>query len=253
MTLIVVESPTKARTFNRILKDKPEYKVFATVGHFRDLPSNTISIDYTKHFEPQYHIMENKQKVVDKLMDLAKDHDEVILATDPDREGESISYHVAFLLGYVKETWPKFTLNPEKPLKRIVFHEITQKALEEALAHPESLRENLVKAQQARRILDRIVGYELSPLLWKKLAKNWLSAGRVQTVALRIIVEREKEIKAFAASPYYQIDADFTSHTPIHAHLISKNDIVYEKKTTIELFAGTYEYTSTSIDKKNKK
>ncbi len=131
MALIIVESPTKARTFNRILKGQ-DYFVFATMGHFRDLPSNTIAIDYTKQFKPDYQIMKNKEKVVDKMRELAKGT-EVIFATDPDREGESISYHAAYILGYVKEKWPEISFVDDRPLKRIVFHEITPAALKDAL------------------------------------------------------------------------------------------------------------------------
>ena len=198
MALIIVESPTKARTFNRILKGQ-DYFVFATVGHFRDLPSKKIAIDFTNNFKPEYEIMLKKQNITEKLQGLLKDHKEIILATDPDREGEAIAYHVAYLLGFINEAWPNVNIkqNKDKTLQRIVFHEITQKELENALNNPTELRIDLVKAQQARRILDRIVGYEISPILWKKTKKFWLSAGRVQTVALRIIVEREKEIIKF--------------------------------------------------------
>ncbi len=250
MTLIIVESPTKARTFNRILKGK-DYYVFATLGHIRDLPTKTISVDYDKDFKPTYEIMKKKQKVVDQLKKLAEKNKEIILATDPDREGESISYHAAYILGFIKETWPEIKIKEEgKTLKRIVFHEITQKALEEALAKPEHLRLDLVKAQQARRILDRVVGYELSPLLWTKLGKNWLSAGRVQTVALRFVVEREKEIRAFTQEPYYQLLGLFNKSIDFKAKLIKKDDVPYEVLTKLKLFAGDYEYVKTTIDKK---
>lgn len=278
MALIIVESPTKARTFNRILamsKDKGKYFVFATMGHFRDLPHERIAIDYTHDFKPEYELMKNKTKVVDQLKKLASENDEIILATDPDREGESISYHAAFIIGLISEKWPNISFESKKELKRIVFHEITSSALQEALDHPETLRLNLVKAQQARRILDRIVGYELSPLLWKKMGKNWLSAGRVQTVALRLIVEREKEINAFKKEQYCQVYSYFTSissrgsETPevisskqiassssaprndnvLKAKLVSKDGVNYEIKTKISLFAGEYEYTKTSISK----
>ncbi|MBI5127766.1 type I DNA topoisomerase [Candidatus Roizmanbacteria bacterium] len=246
MSLIIVESPTKARTFNRIL-DPKKYFVYATMGHIRDLPGNKTSIDYKKSFKPDYAIIKNKEKVVEKLKKLASENKEIILATDPDREGESIAYHAAFLLGKIKEEWPEIKiLDPD--LKRIVFHEITSSALKEALEHPSTLRLSLVKGQQSRRILDRIVGYELSPLLWKKTGKNWLSAGRVQTVALRLIVEREKEIKNFKIEDYYQIYGNFDN---IKAKLISKNDLPYEQKTTLELFSGNYTFTKTTINKDN--
>ncbi len=252
MALIIVESPTKARTFNRILKSKGEdYYVYATMGHIRDLPKSSTSIDFQHAFKPTYQIIKTKQKVVTELKALAKKNKEIIFATDPDREGEAISYHAAWILGYIDENWPEIKIKKNKSVKRIVFHEITAKALEEALAHPEDIRLDLVNAQQARRILDRIVGYELSPLLWKKMGKNWLSAGRVQTVALRLIVEREKEIKNFKTIDYYQIYGDFKNSETLHAKLVSKNDVDYEKKTKLELFAGDYQYTQTSIDKTN--
>ncbi len=246
MALIIVESPTKAKTFNRILEGG-QYYVFATMGHVRDLPSNKLGLDYKNEFQPTYGIIKKKENVVAELMELAKKNKEIILATDPDREGESISYHIAYLLGYIEEKWPDFSLKKSN-LKRIVFHEITASALKEALEKPESLRLNLVKAQQARRLLDRIVGYELSPLLWKKLGKNWLSAGRVQTVALRLIVEREKEIKKFEKEDYFQINGDFQNHSLIKAKLTSKDGVSYEQKFTLKLFAGTYQYTKTTID-----
>jgi DNA topoisomerase-1 len=250
MALIIVESPTKARTFNRILKDK-DFFVFATMGHIRDLPANTISIDYDHSFKPDYKIIKTKEKVVAQLKKLAKENDEIIFATDPDREGESISYHAAQIVGLIKEKWPELVISKDKPVKRIVFHEITQHALEEALANPQTLRLDLVKAQQARRILDRIVGYELSPLLWKKMGKNWLSAGRVQTVALRLVVEREKEIRAFKIEDYYQIYGMFKNGEDIRAKLVKKDNLSYEQKLTLQLFAGEYQYTRTTIVKDN--
>lgn len=250
MPLIVVESPTKARTFNRILKDKEgDFEVFATVGHFRDIPPNGLNIDYTHDFQPVYSIAEGKEKIVNKLLELASKHNnDIILATDQDREGEAISYHIAYVLGYVNEKWPDFSFT--KDLKRIVFHEITPKALFEALENPGTVRIDLVKAQQARRILDRVVGYELSPLLWKKLGKNWLSAGRVQTVGLRLIVEREKEIQSFKTEPYFQISSTFRvgSEPEVKAKLVSFQGTPYEVKTKIQLFANEYEYTKTTID-----
>ena len=259
MALIIVESPTKARTFNYILKssasakataDKENnYFVFASMGHIRDLPKSKIAIDYEHDFKPDLEPILNKEKVITQLKKLATENQEIILATDQDREGEAISYHIAYILGYINEDWPNIGFKEGVSLKRIVFHEITSKALTEALANPETLRLDLVKAQMARRILDRIVGYELSPLLWKKTGKNWLSAGRVQTVALRLIVEREKEIKLFKTEEYYQVFGLFDSE--IKAKLISKDKVVYEQKTTIKLFAGDYVFTKTSINKDN--
>lgn len=225
--------------------------MFATMGHFRDLPSKSMSIDYEHSFKPDYQIVANKQKVVDQLKKLAKENKEIIFATDPDREGEAISYHAAYVLGMIKEVWPDLKMDKNNPLKRIVFHEITQRALKEALDNPETIRLDLVKAQQARRILDRIVGYELSPLLWTKMGKNWLSAGRVQTVALRLIVEREKEIRAFKIEDYFQIYGNFKNNVPVRAKLVSKDEIPYEQKTKLQLFAGDYEYIKTTIVSSN--
>lgn len=248
MALIIVESPTKARTFNRILQGK-DYYVFATLGHIRDLPPQKIAVDYGKDFRPEYKIITKKNRVVKTIKELAKKNQEIILATDLDREGESIAYHVAYVLGLIKEKWPEIVVVPKhQTLKRIVFHEITQKALEEALKSPGMLRIPLIKAQQARRILDRIVGYELSPLLWKKTGKNWLSAGRVQTVALRLVVEREKEISQFQKQPYYQVYGWFNTGQSLRAKLVSHHDQPYEVETILTLFAGTYRYTKTTID-----
>ena len=254
MALIIVESPTKARTFNYILKskgleDKNNYFVFASMGHIRDLPKSKIAIDYEHDFKPDLEPILNKEKVITQLKKLATENQEIILATDQDREGEAISYHIAYILGYINEDWPNIGFKEGSSLKRIVFHEITSKALAEALANPETLRLDLVKAQMARRILDRVVGYELSPLLWKKTGKNWLSAGRVQTVALRLIVEREKEIKAFKTDDYFQIFGLFDQD--VKAKLISKDSILYEQKYTLKLFAGDYQYTKTTINKDN--
>ena len=254
MALIIVESPTKARTFNYILKsknleDKNNYFVFASMGHIRDLPKSKIAVDYEKDFKPELEPILNKEKVITQLKKLAAENQEIILATDQDREGEAISYHIAYILGYINEDWPNIGFKEGVNLKRIVFHEITPKALAEALASPETLRLDLVKAQMARRILDRVVGYELSPLLWKKTGKNWLSAGRVQTVALRLIVEREKEIKIFKSEEYFQILGSFEND--LKARLISKDSIQYEQKTTLKLFAGEYVYTKTTINKVN--
>ncbi len=250
MALIIVESPTKARTFNRILRGK-DYYVFATLGHLRDLPTDKISIDYSKDFQPTYEIIKKKERVVDQLKKLGKKNKEIILATDPDREGESIAYHAGFLLGFFKENWPEIKQKKDSVVKRIVFHEITPKALFEALEKPEQIRINLVKAQQARRILDRIVGYELSPLLWQKLGKNWLSAGRVQTVALRIIVEREKEINKFTKEKYFQIYGYFKNNQELKAKLIKKDDKELEISQTIKLFAGEYTFIKTAITNDN--
>ena len=254
MSLIVVESPTKAKTFNRLLKDKKnEYFVFATMGHVRDLPKDKLAIDYERKFQPQYEVIKNKEKIIDRLKTLAEKNNQIILATDPDREGESIAYHIGYLLGFFKEEWPNFLeVENSKKIKRIIFHEITKKALEEALKKPIPLRMNLVKAQIARRFLDRIVGYELSPLLWKKTGKNWLSAGRVQTIALRLIVEREKEVENFLMEEFYRIKGYFEiNQNYLEAELITFNNQTVEKKETLNLFTGPYRFSKTIINKKN--
>lgn len=247
MNLIIVESPTKANTFNKFLSK--EYQVEATMGHIRDLPENKMALDLTKSFKPEYIINKKKSNIIAKIESLAKKASVIILATDADREGEAISYHIAHILGFIKENWPDSLIKKNNKLKRIVFHEITKEALSNALLHPQKLNLNLVNAQQARRILDRIVGYKLSPLLWKKMGKRWLSAGRVQTVALRFIVEREKEIKKFAKEPFYKIFAVFANSCELKAHLISKNNEKYEKNFTLNLFDGSYTYSKTTIDK----
>ncbi|MBI4157859.1 type I DNA topoisomerase [Candidatus Woesebacteria bacterium] len=189
MKLVVVESPTKARTLSRFLGE--DYIVEATTGHIKDLPKSKLGVDIENNFEPQYDFVLKRKKTIESLKARAKGADVIYLATDPDREGEAIASHVADLL--------------KKPkLKRIVFHEITKEALKEALKAPREVDVNLVDAQTARRVLDRLVGYKLSPLLWRKVRRG-LSAGRVQSVALRLIVEREREIKAFKAQEYWEI------------------------------------------------
>jgi DNA topoisomerase-1 len=214
MNLVIVESPTKSKTIKKFLGK--DFKVVATYGHIRDLPRTSFGIDVENNFKPKYLILPRARKVVKFLMEEAKNSSSVILATDLDREGEAISWHLVELLG----------LNGKKPYKRIVFHEITKEAIEEALKSPRKIDMNLVNAQQARRILDRIVGYKLSPFLWKKIAKG-LSAGRVQSVALRLIVEREREIENFVPQEYWTIEAIFKkiqepSSLEIEAQLIKK-------------------------------
>ncbi|MFZ2026708.1 MAG: type I DNA topoisomerase, partial [Microgenomates group bacterium] len=226
-----------------------EYFVIATLGHIRDLPGKEMAIDFADKYRPKYEYIEKRKKVIDQLIALSKEHDEIILATDLDREGESISYHAAYILGLIKENWPKIEFaDVTKKIKRIVFHEITASALKEALEHPAELRMDLVKAQQARRILDRIVGYELSPLLWKKTGKNWLSAGRVQTVGVRLIVEREKERTAFKQEPYVLMTGQFTLEgNEVTAKLKKIKDEPIEISQTVKLYAGEYTFTKTSV------
>ena len=250
MQLIIVESPTKANTFGRFL-DKKDYQVEASIGHVRDLPTSKMEIDLEHDFAPHYIIAKKKNVIVKRIKALAKKADSIILATDSDREGESISYHIAYLLGLIQEEWPVSSMKKNSKTKRIVFHEITHEALVEALKKPQELNFDLVNAQQTRRILDRIVGYKLSPLLWRKMGKRWLSAGRVQTVALRFIVEREKEIVSFKKEPYFRIGGIFGEKANLKAELIAKNEEKYERTEKIVLFDGTYSYTKTTIDAKH--
>lgn len=200
MNLVIVESPTKANTIKNFL-DK-NYKIGASYGHVRDLPKNKIGVDIENNFKPTYIIIPKTKKIIQKLKKEAKKAESVILATDEDREGEAISWHLIEVLELKKQ---------KIPTKRIVFHEITKSAIEKALKNPRDINMNLVNAQQARRILDRLVGYELSPFLWKKITRG-LSAGRVQSVAVRLIVEREKEIENFKPQEYWQIEALLKSH-----------------------------------------
>jgi DNA topoisomerase I len=195
--LVIVESPTKAKTISKILGSK--YVVKASMGHVRDLPKSKIGIDVKHGFEPSYMVPMDKKKVVKDLKSQIKKGTTLYIATDEDREGEAIGWHLLQAL----EVNPKTT-----PIKRIAFHEITAPAIKAAVEHPREIDQDLVDAQQARRILDRLVGYELSPLLWKKI-RYGLSAGRVQSVAVRLIVEREREIRAFKADEYWSIDAEF--------------------------------------------
>ena len=195
--LVIVESPAKAKTIEKFLGK--DYKVESSFGHIADLPSKELGVDVEGDFMPKYQVSKDKKDVVKKLKDLAKKADMVWLASDEDREGEAIAWHLAETLNLDKEK-----------TKRIVFHEITKSAIQKAIENPRSIDYNLVDAQQARRVLDRIVGYELSPVLWRKV-KGGLSAGRVQSVSVRLIVERERDMQAFEATASYRVDAEFTT------------------------------------------
>ena len=196
MQLVVVESPTKARTLTNFLGQG--FKVMATMGHIKDLPKSTLGIDIKKNFEPQFEPVLKKSEVISELEKKGKTAQKIFLATDPDREGEAISQHVAEIL------------KSKSKIKRIVFHEITKEAVEEAIVNPREIDTNLVDAQIARRVLDRLVGYKLSPLLWRKVRRG-LSAGRVQTVVVRLIVEREREIEAFKPQEYWEVSCQVKS------------------------------------------
>ncbi len=194
-SLIIVESPTKIHTIQRTLGSK--YKVVACVGHVRDLPKSKLGVDIENNFEPTYVDIKGKEKVIEDIKKLSKKADRVYFATDPDREGEAISWHLATMLG--------FDLNDKN---RVTFNEITKSGVEAGIASPRSIDMNIVNAQQTRRILDRIVGYKLSPFLWKKVRRG-LSAGRVQSVAVRMIVDREEEIKSFVPVEYWSVEGKF--------------------------------------------
>jgi len=194
--LVIVESPAKAKTIEGFLGE--EYKVKSCFGHVRDLLTKKLSVDVDDHFLPTYEIPEDKKKVVSELKKEAEQAELVWLATDEDREGEAISWHLVEALEL-----------DEAKIRRIVFHEITKTAILKAIENPRGINQQLVDAQQARRVLDRLVGYEISPVLWKKV-KPSLSAGRVQSVAVRLIVDREREIKAFESNSYFRVLAEFT-------------------------------------------
>ena len=194
--LVIVESPAKAKTIQNYL-GKEDYLVKSSFGHIRDLQENKLSVDVEKGFTPEYVIPAEKKRVVADLKKAASSVSTVWLASDEDREGEAISWHLFETLGLKKEN-----------TRRIVFHEITKDAITNAVKNPRDIDMNLVNAQQARRVLDRLVGFELSPVLWRKIQPK-LSAGRVQSVALRLVVEREKEIMAFESEPFYRVDAVF--------------------------------------------
>lgn len=214
--LVIVESPSKAKTIGKFLGSR--YKVIASVGHVRDLPKSKLGIDVENNFEPQYISIRGKGDIIKELKKEAKNASKVYLATDPDREGEAISWHLAFLLGIDQDT----------PC-RIVFNEITERAIKEAIKNPRPIDISLVDAQQARRVLDRLVGYQISPLLWRKVRRG-LSAGRVQSAALKIICDRENEIKNFKPKEYWTIDAEFEKDKRFTAKLTEHKG----KKISIE-------------------
>ncbi len=249
MDLIIVESPTKAKTITKFLDSS--YKVESSFGHIRDLPKSKMGIDIENNFEPTYEIPEKAEKNVTKLKALAKKANKIILASDEDREGEAIAWHLVEALKI-----------PKEKIKRIVFHEITKNAILEAMENPRDIDNKMVDAQQARRMLDRLVGYELSPFLWKKVARG-LSAGRVQSVATRLIVEREREIQAFNPEEYWNILANLetndkkileTTLNKINNKTVSKLEIKNKKEADAILKKlDNAKYIVTKIDKKQAK
>jgi len=216
MDLIIVESPTKARTLSRFLGG--DFSVEATMGHIKDLPKNKLAIDIENSFKPDYQAVSKRSDTIKKIRDLSIDKKHIYIATDPDREGEAIAQHVYDIL------------KSKSGVKRIVFHEITKSAVEEAISNPRNIDKNLVDAQVARRVLDRLVGYKLSPVLWKKVRRG-LSAGRVQSVCVRLIVEKEREIQSFKSEEYWEIYVKLktskTQNTPnniFEVQLVKIND-----------------------------
>jgi DNA topoisomerase-1 len=203
--LVIVESPAKAKTILKILGK--EFAVKASIGHVKDLPAKDIGVDVDNDFNPKYVVIPGKEKIIKDLKKASKDADVIYLAPDPDREGEAIAWHIA---SEIKDKKSK-TLNEK--IYRIIFYEITERAVREAIKRPEKIDMNKVEAQQARRVLDRLVGYNLSPLLWRKVRKG-LSAGRVQSVAVRLIVDRERDIEAFKSEEYWSINAEFEGSNP---------------------------------------
>ena len=208
--LVIVESPAKAKTIQKYLGTG--YTVEASLGHVKDLPKSELGVDVENDFETEYIVIPGKEKILIKLKKLAQSADAIYLAPDPDREGEAIAAHLADELGNGSSKKKK-KKEEDKRIRRVTFNEITQRAVRAAFEHPRDIDRNLVDAQQARRVLDRLVGYQVSPLLWDKVRRG-LSAGRVQTVALRLIVDREREIKAFEKKEYWTIDAHLAASKP---------------------------------------
>src|SRR6187397_1524133 len=210
--LVVVESPAKAKTINKYLGR--EYTVLASMGHVRDLPKSKLGVDVDEGFAPVYEPIAARKKVIAELKSAAKDATDIYIATDPDREGEAIGWHLAEELGTKK-----------KKIHRLMFNEITKKAVQEAMNHPGKIDMKMVDAQQARRVLDRLVGYKISPILWDKVRRG-LSAGRVQSVALKLICDREREIEAFIPDEYWPITARLAGPEPpeFDAKLVRKGE-----------------------------
>lgn len=245
--LVIVESPAKAKTIKKYLGSN--YEVVASMGHVRDLPKARLSVDIKNDFTPKYDIIKGKEKLVKELKGIAEKSDSVYLATDPDREGEAISWHLAYILGL-----------PNDYCKRVEFNEITKTGVQNGMAHPRAINTDLVNAQQARRVLDRLVGYKLSPFISQKIRRG-LSAGRVQSVALRIIVDRENEIRKFKPEEYWTIDAKFipkgsrksftaTLHSDVNGKIIIRNQ---EQADKIEADLQDAQYVVTKVKKGTRK
>src|ERR1044071_8691212 len=210
--LVVVESPAKAKTINKYLGK--DYKVVASMGHVRDLPKSKLGVDVDEGFEPSYEVIASRKKLLAELKAEAKKASEIFVATDPDREGEAIGWHLAEELGSTNR----------KKIRRLMFNEITKRGILSALEHPPSINKQMVDAQQARRVVDRLVGYKISPILWDKVRRG-LSAGRVQSVALKLVCDREREIDAFVPEEYWNISARLAGRVPpdFDAKLLKKD------------------------------
>lgn len=228
--LVIVESPTKARTLGQFLGS--DYQIVASMGHVRDLPKGEFGVDVEHDFEPKYVIPKSKVKMVNQLVKTTDNITNLFLATDPDREGEAIAWNLLEVIDAKSKVPPA-----RRKVKRVVFHEITKDAVVDAFSHPRSIDHNLVEAQQARRILDRLVGYKLSPLLWKKV-KGKLSAGRVQSVALRLVVDREREIDAFKSEEYWVIDVDLEGSADAEALAGRQSEKSRQRRGLLEAVNG---------------
>ena len=225
-SLLIVESPAKARTIKKYLGKN--FDVHASVGHIVDLPPNRLGVDLEKDFSPEYQVIKGKEKIVKQLKSAAQRVEQVYLAPDPDREGEAIAWHIAEQLG-----------RPLDSYHRVLFHELTKGAIQKAIAAPLKLDDHRYESQQARRVLDRLVGYQISPLLWEKV-RGGLSAGRVQSVALRLVVERERAIQAFVPQEYWSVTGHFRADEPppFTAKLFKLNGKKYEPSNQAEATAG---------------
>ena len=252
--LLVVESPTKARTIGKYLANS--FEVVATVGHFRDLPKSTMGVELKGSFEIEYVLDPKKKEVISKLLSMADKADKIYLASDPDREGEAIAWHTEWLIRDSETRQQEDQLGGRarrpKEIKRISFHEITKEAVEEALEKARGIDMNLVNAQQGRRVLDRVVGYSLSPVLWRKVRRG-LSAGRVQSVAVRLIVEREKEIEAFKREKFYRVEAWFDKENKeFRADLFKVGEKPFIQSAKLKLFDGDYSFSKSIFDQEEK-
>lgn len=241
--LVIVESPSKAKTIGKYLGST--YKVVASVGHVRDLPKSKLGVDIEEDFEPQYINIRGKGDVIKELKKESKNASQIFLATDPDREGEAISWHLAYILGI-----------PPEEVQRIEFNEITKDKIKDAISKPRGIDRGLVDAQQARRVLDRLVGYQISPLLWKKVQKG-LSAGRVQSVALKILCDREEEIKNFVPQEFWTVSALFKKDKEFTAKLVKKNGkklTIANKEENDQILKdlSNSEFTVAKVDKKKR-